>query len=158
MNLRVMIVANKCKTAFAKAMAVKGGEYMAELIKETVTTQKSDNESVVVSPVEVTATNSQTVEYSIYFFFGALEILLTFRLILNLLGASIISSFVTFIYGLSGIIIMPFEGIFRRAVSQGIETASVLEPATIVAMIVYAILLWGVIKLYRLLSGKQQVS
>lgn len=67
-----------------------------------------------------------------------------------------ISGFVGFIYILSGIFIMPFEGIFRRGFNQGIETTSVLEPSTIVAMLVYAILTWGIIKLVRISSGEQQ--
>lgn len=129
---------------------------MAEIIKETITTESPKQASVVTTPVEPDATNSQTVEYLIYFFFGALEILLTFRLVLKLLGASISSAFVNFIYGLTGLFILPFNGIFRRGYSQGLETTSVLEPATLVAIIVYIILAWGIVKLVRISSGKQQ--
>ncbi|MCX6706357.1 MAG: hypothetical protein NTV24_04650, partial [Candidatus Woesebacteria bacterium] len=57
---------------------------------------------------------------------------------------------------LTGIFILPFEGIFRRGFSQGIETTSVLEPSTLVALIVYAVLAWGIVKLLRVLSGKVQ--
>ncbi|OGM11534.1 hypothetical protein A2Z22_00580 [Candidatus Woesebacteria bacterium RBG_16_34_12] len=95
-------------------------------------------------------------EYLIYFFFGALEILLAFRLILKLMGASVASGFVRLIYGLTGIFILPFEGIFRRGTAQGIETTSVLEPSTLVALIVYAVLAWGIVKLVRIFSGEQQ--
>jgi hypothetical protein len=59
---------------------------------------------------------------------------------------------------LSGMFILPFEGIFHRGVSQGIETVSVLEPSTIVAVIVYAILAWGLVKLVRMLSGERQAE
>ncbi|OGM55839.1 hypothetical protein A3E46_00075 [Candidatus Woesebacteria bacterium RIFCSPHIGHO2_12_FULL_46_16] len=102
------------------------------------------------------ATSFQTVEYLVYFFFGALEILLAFRLVLKLTGASMASAFVGLIYGLTGIFILPFEGIFRRGFAQGIETTSVLEPSTLVAIIVYGFLAWGIIKLLRILSGKQE--
>lgn len=51
---------------------------------------------------------------------------------------------------------MPFEGIFRQGFTQGIETTSVLEPATLVAIVVYAVLAWGIIKLIRVLSGEKQ--
>lgn len=127
---------------------------MAEYTKETVTT-KEDGTSVSV-PVKKEATNSQTVEYLVYFFFGALEILLAFRLVFKLAGASVGSAFVGLIYGITGIFILPFEGIFRRGFTQGIETTSVLEPSTLVALIVYAVLAWGIVKLIRVLSGEKQ--
>ena len=104
------------------------------------------------------ATNSQTIEYLIYFLFGALEILLAFRLILKLTGASLSSGFVGLIYGLTGIFILPFEGIFHRGFAQGIETTSVLEPSTLVAIIVYAVLAVGIVKLVRIFSGEQQMD
>lgn len=129
---------------------------MAEITKETITTEGNSQKPVVNVPVEPEASNSQTVEYLIYFFFGFLEILLAFRLVLKLMGASVGSSFVGFVYGLTGLFILPFNGIFRRGFSQGIETTSVLEPATIVAIIVYIILAWGIVKLVRISSGKQQ--
>jgi len=133
---------------------------MTEIIKETVTTEGNDSNStvkpVVSTPVTVEATNSQTIEYLIYFFFGALEILLAFRLVLKLMGASVSSAFVGLIYGITGLFILPFEGIFHRAVTQGIETTSVLEPSTLVAIIVYVVLAWGIVKLIRIFSGEKQ--
>ena len=130
---------------------------MVEIIKETTTTQ--DAKTSPVSPVvstPVEATGFQTFEYLVYFFFGVLEILLVFRLVLKLMGASLSSTFVGLIYGLSGIFIAPFEGIFRRGFTQGIETTSVLEPATLVAIIVYAVIAWGIVKLIQIFSGEKQ--
>jgi len=134
---------------------------MAEISKQTVTTQGNSIDPVVNTTtkntsVKSTATSSQTVEYLIYFFFGVVEILLAFRLILKLAGANIASAFVGLIYGLTGIFILPFEGIFRRGFAQGVETTSVLEPSTLIALIVYAVLAWGVVKLLRILSGEKQ--
>lgn len=110
----------------------------------------------LIEETKLGASNSQTVEYLVYYILGALEILLAFRLILKLTGASLASGFVKMIYGVTGIFVWPFEGIFRRAVSQGIETTSVLEPATIVALAVYAIVAWGIVKLVRISSGEKQ--
>lgn len=112
----------------------------------------------LVEQTKIGASNSQKTEYLIYYFFGALEALLAFRLVLKLMGASMASGFVSFVYSLSGIFIMPFEGIFRRGFAQGVETTSVLEPATVVALIVYAILAWGIVKLVRISSGEQQTE
>ncbi len=136
---------------------------MAEISKETITTQGNNINPVVNTTtkntsVKSTATSSQTVEYLVYFFFGALEMLLVFRLILKVTGANIASAFVGLIYGLTGIFILPFEGIFHRGFSQGIETGSVFEPSTLVAIIVYAVLAWGIVKLLSILSGEKQVS
>ena len=134
---------------------------MTERVKETVTTGSTSPNTVNVvsrSPVEVPASETQTVEYLIYYLLGALEILLAFRLILKLTGASMSSGFVSMIYGLSNIFIWPFEGIFRRGFAPGVETTAVLEPATLVALIVYAIVAWGIVKLVRIASGNQQVE
>jgi hypothetical protein len=111
---------------------------------------------IIVPTTKIEATQSQTAEYLVYYFFGALEILLAFRLVLKLMGASVGAGFVSFIYGLTGLFILPFNGIFSRGYSQGLETTSVLEPATVVAIIVYIILAWGIVKLVRISSGKQQ--
>jgi len=129
---------------------------MAEIVKESVTTQNDGPKADVTTKTKRIATSSQTVEYLVYFFFGALEILLAFRLILKLMGASIASAFVGLIYGVTGMFILPFEGIFRRGFAQGVETTSVLEPSTLVALIVYAVLAWGIVKLLRILSGEKQ--
>ena len=131
---------------------------MAEIVKQKVTTQQQGPVAARTTETKSVATSSQTIEYLVYFVFGILEILLVFRLILKLMGASTTSGFVNFIYGLTGLFILPFEGIFRRAVNEGIETSSVLEPSTIVAIIVYAVLAWGVVMLVRILSRERQVA
>jgi len=110
------------------------------------------------APVKKEASNSQTIEYLIYFLFGILEVLLAFRLVFKLIGASLSSAFVGFIYSLTGIFILPFEGIFRRWFAQGVETTSIFEPSTMVAIIVYVVLAWGIVKLVRILSGEQQTD
>ena len=131
---------------------------MAEITKETTTAEENNANPVVDTPIEREATSFQTIEYLVYFFFGALEILLVFRFILKLAGASLSSSFVGFIYGFSGIFVAPFAGIFHRGFSQGVETTSVFEPSTLIAILVYAVLAWGIVKLIRIFSGKQQTS
>jgi hypothetical protein len=139
---------------------------VTEITTETISTQPDSGGTVVSAPgrveqvavgqTTVEATNSQTTEYIIYFFFGALEILLAFRLVLKIMGASTISAFVRGIYGITGLFIMPFEGIFRRGFNEGLETTSVIEPSTIVAMLVYAIVAWGIVKLVHVLSREKQ--
>jgi glucan phosphoethanolaminetransferase (alkaline phosphatase superfamily) len=130
---------------------------METIVKETTTTDNGTN-IVKKNPIKEKATGPQMGEYLVFFFFGTLDILLIFRLILKLTGASITSAFVSFIYGLSGVFILPFEGIFHRGYTQGVETTAVLEPATLVAIIVYAVLALGIVKLIRILSREQRAS
>ncbi|EKD52767.1 MAG: hypothetical protein ACD_61C00247G0006 [uncultured bacterium] len=131
---------------------------MAEIIKETVTTEDDSAKTVIVTPGKNEATASQRREYYVYYLLGAVEILLAFRLVLKLMGASLSSGFVQMIYGLTGVFVLPFEGIFRKGFAQGIETTSVIEPATVVALIVYAVLAWGIVKLIRIFSGEEQTT
>ena len=129
---------------------------MTTITKETVTSDNGSTDVVVNAPVKRQATNRETYESLVYYIFGALEILLAFRLVLKIAGASMASAFVRLIYGISRFFVMPFEGIFRRFSSQGLETTSVLEPSTLVAIIVYAILAVGIVKLIRISSGEEQ--
>lgn len=131
---------------------------MTEITKETISTKANVTNPVVKVQSADEATSTQSAEYSIYFVLSILETLLAFRLILKMMGASATSGFVSMIYGLSGIFIMPFEGIFRRVVAQGIETTSVVEPSNVVAMIVYAVLAFGIVKFVQILSGEKQTE
>lgn len=130
---------------------------MPDITKETITINEDDNQSVM-QPEKRDATSYQTAGYFIYFIFGVLEVLLAFRFIFKLLGASTVSGFVDFIYNLSAVFTTPFAGIFNTSVASGVETVSVFEPATLVALIVYALLAWGIVALIRVLSGRQQAE
>ncbi|MFA6492863.1 MAG: YggT family protein [Patescibacteria group bacterium] len=157
---------------------------MSEIIKETTTTQDNTN-TVATNPASSgtadsqssqttttqrninpavdnqgnrQASGSQTATYFVYFLFGVLEILLAFRFVLKLAGASHTSGFVNFIYGLSGVFVAPFNGIFHTSLAQGAETTSIFEPSALVALIVYALVAWGIVKLIQISSGKQQAE
>ncbi|HZK55749.1 MAG TPA: YggT family protein [Desulfosporosinus sp.] len=86
----------------------------------------------------------------VYFVLGVLEVLLAFRLVFKLLGANPQSPFVSIIYSISQAFLSPFSGIFKSAVNKGFETQSVLEPTTMIAMIVYAVVAWGIVKLIEI--------
>ncbi len=81
-----------------------------------------------------------------YFVLGVLEVILLLRLLLRLLGANEVSGFVMFLYNLSHIFVAPFNGIFNdQALGR-----SVFEVSTLIAMLVYALLAWGIVSLGRL--------
>lgn len=104
---------------------------------------------IIVPPVKVEASQHQTVEYLIYFFFGVLEVLLIFRFFLKLASANPYSGFVNFVYSLTSVFIMPFSGMFR-------QYTTIFEPATLVAAIVYILVAWGIVKLISISSGEKQ--
>ncbi len=95
-----------------------------------------------------------------YFVLAVLEVILLLRFIFRLLGANRSNGFITFLYSLSQVFVGAFNGIFNTG--QALDK-SVFEVSTIVAMIVYALVAWGIVSLGRLLfapqlSGRQSVT
>ncbi|HEY5561497.1 MAG TPA: YggT family protein [Clostridiaceae bacterium] len=86
----------------------------------------------------------------VYYILGIIEAIFAIRLIFKILGANPGNTFVSIIYTISGAFLTPFSSIFRTAVNKGIETQSVLEPATIIGMIVYALIAYGIVKLIKI--------
>lgn len=84
----------------------------------------------------------------VWYLLDLLEALLAFRLVLKLLGANAGAGFTDFIYSVTGPFVAPFTTVFRTSKVQG----SVFEWTTILAMFVYFIIAWGIIKL--LVMGK----
>jgi hypothetical protein len=82
-----------------------------------------------------------------YFVLGVLEIILLLRFLFRLLGANQGSSFVVFLYNLSHVFVVPFYGIFNDPTFGN----SVFEITTLIAMLIYALLAWGIVSLGRLI-------
>ncbi|AGA69279.1 YGGT family protein [Desulfitobacterium dichloroeliminans LMG P-21439] len=99
----------------------------------------------------------QSIKRIVYYILGVIEVLLAFRFILKLLGANPASGFVSGIYTMTNIFLSPFTGIFRTASARGVETQAVIEPANLVAMLVYAVIAWGIVKLIEILKRPNKV-
>ena len=82
----------------------------------------------------------------VYFVLGVLEVIMLLRFIFRLLGANRFNSFVSFLYGLSHVFVSPFNGIFN---DQALGSHSVFEVSTLIAMLIYALLAWGLVSLGR---------
>jgi uncharacterized protein YggT (Ycf19 family) len=80
----------------------------------------------------------------VYWLLGILEALLAFRLVFKFLGSDPGGNFVSFIYTYSGPLVTPFSGIIRTAVNNGIEII------TIIAMIIYALIGYGIMRLIEI--------
>lgn len=123
---------------------------------ETVTTEKTGVDEAPKKTSKRESTGVQTVQQVIYWILGILEILLVSRFVLRLFGANPNSAFVDWIYNLSAIFVAPFQGIFPTSATDGAVTTAVFEPATLVAIIFYAVLAWGIAKLISIFAGERQ--
>ena len=94
-----------------------------------------------------TKQESHTAQRIVGIFFGVIEVTLAFRLIFKLLGANPENGFVQGMYAFTHFFTGFFEGIFSRATTRGAETTAVFEPATLIAMVVIAVIAWVVLKL-----------
>ncbi len=80
----------------------------------------------------------------VWYILGVLEALLAFRFVLKLLAANPSAGFSQFIYGVTYIFAAPFLNVFRISRVEG----SVFEWTTLLAMLVYLLIAWGLIKLF----------
>lgn len=81
----------------------------------------------------------------VWYILSLLEVLLAFRFVLKLLGANSGAGFTSFIYGFTRIFVAPFQAVFR--VSQPVD-GSVIEWTTLLAMLVYWFIAWGLRRLF----------
>lgn len=83
--------------------------------------------------------------------FSIIELILVFRLILKLLGASAGNGLVQGLYDITQPFIGLFEGIFATMNTNIFGIIGVFEPATVIAVVVFSFLEWV---LLRLISGR----
>lgn len=83
----------------------------------------------------------------VWYIAGIIIALLALRMVLLLLGANEGSPFVDFVYNLSNLFAWPFFGMFSYKPAYG---QSVFEVSSLVAIIVYALVAFGLAKLFTL--------
>lgn len=81
----------------------------------------------------------------VWYVAGVIEVLLAFRLLLRALGANPASGFSQFIYGVSGPFAIPFVGV----VAPTVAGRAVIEWSTLLAMLVYMVVAFGIVKLMQ---------
>lgn len=89
----------------------------------------------------------------VWFIVGFIIVLLALRMALMLLAANESSPFVDFIYSLSGVFAMPFHGIFSYTPAYG---SSYFEISSLVAIVVYALIGWGIAKALTITSAQPE--
>lgn len=112
--------------------------------------ESSDRRSQVHT--EVRAPVEAVVTRVVWFVFGAIEVLIAIRFVLELLGANAAAGFVQFIYGLSNIFMAPFIAILGTARVSG----ATFEWSALLAIAVYALIAWGIVALIRAANPRVQ--
>ena len=121
--------------------------------REVVRTTDEPVEREVVTD-RSTAPGSVVAARVVWYIAGVIIALLALRLVLQLLGANEGNPFVDLVYGLSGFFAAPFFGMFNYQPSYGV---SYFEVSTFVAILIYALLGWGIAKLFTLGSNRTEI-
>jgi hypothetical protein len=82
----------------------------------------------------------------IYLIFGLISALLVIRLVLKVIGAYASAPFVGFIYGVTNFFLEPFKGLLPAMVNG----RSVLEPAVLIAIVVYLLVAFLLAKIIEI--------
>ncbi len=88
----------------------------------------------------------------IYVIFGIIIALLIIRIVLKALAANAGAGFTSFIYGVTGPLVAPFQGIFATPQTNN---GSVFEFSSVVAIVVYALIGWALVRLIESLSPRR---
>jgi hypothetical protein len=120
---------------------------MAEIERTTEIVQPVTQGVATERVVERTVSPAAKLERLVYYLFGLLQALLAIRVILSLLGANRGNGFADFIYTITHPFVAPFFGLFGYQFQYGVSR---LEIETLVAMLVYALIGWGIGRLIRL--------
>jgi hypothetical protein len=83
------------------------------------------------------------------FLIGVIDVLIAARFLGKLFGASAQSAFVNGIYQVSAPLVAPFTGIFGDTGSK----TNTFETASLVALVVYAVIGWGLVVLIRIVTA-----
>lgn len=78
----------------------------------------------------------------VWYIVGLAEVFLLIRLFMKLLGANPVAGFSRFVYGVTGVFGAPFYAVFKPAQAEGV----VFEGSTLLAMAVYALFGWLIVK------------
>ena len=89
----------------------------------------------------------------IWFIVGVVNAFLITRFILLLLGANNDAGFVTFVYNITAPFVSPFVGIF----GEPTYGQFMIEWSSLLAIIVYSLIAWGLVKLITLSNPKQEI-
>ncbi|HVU09702.1 MAG TPA: YggT family protein [Phototrophicaceae bacterium] len=82
----------------------------------------------------------------IWLLFGALDLLIFVRIILKMIAANPGSGFAQIVYDVSGVFLLPFSNL----VASPVIGTGVFEISSMIAIVVYALIAWVIVRLFRL--------
>jgi hypothetical protein len=119
---------------------------------ESVPTVATDRtQTSITDPYAGRRATSIKITRALYLIFGVIEALLAIRFVLKALGANAEAGFAQFIYGVTGPLVVPFVGLFGTPQAAGGAT---LEVHTLVALVVYALVGWLLVRGAWLVFGE----
>jgi len=83
----------------------------------------------------------------IWLVFGALDVLIVLRMVLKFIAANPTNDFSSFIYNFTNIFLSPFNSLIANPVIGN----GVFEISSLIALVVYTLLGWLVVRLFRLI-------
>lgn len=136
--------------------------------RETVVRDEPTVQETVVEREPVVQAERQVVEDSgaagrvlvariaalIWVLFGVLDTLIALRIILKLIAANPGSGFADFVYSLTGVFLAPFSGLIASPVIGN----GVFEISSIIALVVYVLLAWVIVRVFRLVFTPPRTS
>src|SRR6266851_7926860 len=134
--------------------------YDREVVRQETTTGEPVRPVAPVASVTTSRTavyreggyNTRAIQ-AVWWIVGFVDVLIAIRFVLKLFGANP-APFVRFMYDVTWPLVAPFHGIFNTVQ----ESRSVLEPESLVAIAIYALIGWGIVSLIRLLTGSSSSS
>lgn len=128
-----------------------------EAVREVRTTDEQVGNTTVRREAVAETTSvpgSVMAQRIVWYIVGFIVAFLVLRLILQMLGANEGNGFVDFVYAVSGVFAAPFFGMFSYQPSYGV---SYFEVSTLVAIVIYILVGWGIAKLVTLGSNRTDV-
>lgn len=89
----------------------------------------------------------------VWFIAGLISIIIALRFVFLLLGANRGADFTDFVYSLSAPFVAPFVGIF----GEPTYGTSVFEVSSLLAIVIYLLIAWGIAKLFTIARPKDEV-
>lgn len=133
-------------------------EEIEKVTREDRIDRSVDGNAVVHETTRETATNAGskvTAINVVWYIYGFIAIMLALRFIMKLVSANPANGFVKFIYDIAGIFLLPFSTIFKTSAVQSGTIRSVFEPSILIAIIMYGLIAWGVVRLITINEAQQ---
>jgi uncharacterized protein YggT (Ycf19 family) len=112
---------------------------------------------VAPAPSRVESTSVSTADriaQGVYVLFGILEGLIALRILLKLFAANPDAGFSAFVYTITSPFVAPFLAVFPTPSVNG----SVFEFSSLLALIVYALVGWGIVRLVQTFGQRQTTT